>query len=102
MGYNLAVFDFDGTLANTLPWFASVLNEVADRYGFRHIDPSEYDTFREMNAIEIMKYLDISPLKVPAMATYVRKRMAHEVEEIELVPGMADVLRALAAAGVAL
>ncbi|MCU0522986.1 MAG: HAD hydrolase-like protein [Anaerolineae bacterium] len=102
MAYKLAVFDFDGTLANTLPWFISVANEVSDRYGIRHVDESEYDALREMNPIEIMKYLNINPLRVPAMATYVRKRMAHEIEEIALVPGMADALRTLFAAGVEL
>ena len=102
MRYRLAVFDFDGTIADTMPWFASVANEVSDRYGIRRVDERELDMFREMNPIEIMKYLNVNPLRVPAMATYVRKRMAHEIDEITLVPGMADVLRALAAAGVGL
>ena len=35
--YALAVFDFDGTLADSFPWFAGVLNGVADRYGFRRV-----------------------------------------------------------------
>jgi phosphoglycolate phosphatase len=100
--YDLAIFDFDGTLADSLPWFARVTNEVADRYGIRHIDEGEHDLFREMNPVQIMKYLNVSPLKLPAMANYVRKRMAHEIDEIELVPGMAEVLRTLSAAGVEL
>ena len=29
--YRLAIFDFDGTLADSLPWFAGILNEVAVR-----------------------------------------------------------------------
>lgn len=102
MTFRLAVFDFDGTLADTLPWFAGVLNEVADRYGFRHVAEAEYDVFREMNPVQIIKYLDIAPLKVPAMAAYVRKRMTQEIDEIALVPGMADVLRALDRAGMQL
>lgn len=102
MAYRVAIFDFDGTLADTMPWFASVLNEIADRYGIRHIDESEYEAFREMNPVQIMKYLNFPPLKLPAVATYVRKRMAHEIEEIQLVAGIPDVLRELAAAGVEL
>ena len=37
MRYNLVIFDFDGTLANSLPWFSRVLNEVADRYRFKRV-----------------------------------------------------------------
>ena len=31
----LAIFDFDGTLADTFPWFAGVLGEMAAKHGFR-------------------------------------------------------------------
>lgn len=29
MRYRLAIFDFDGTLADSFPWFATVVNDVA-------------------------------------------------------------------------
>lgn len=102
MAYRLAIFDFDGTLADTMPWFVGVLNEVSDRFGIRRIDQQEYDALREMSPVQIMKYLDVAPLRVPAMAAYVRKRMTHEIDEIALVQGMADVLRALDGAGMQL
>ena len=44
--YALAVFDFDGTLADSFPWFAGVLNGVADRYGFRCTRPGEAEGLR--------------------------------------------------------
>jgi len=43
MGYRLAIFDFDGTLANSFPWFCTVLNEVAAKHGFRRVNESEVD-----------------------------------------------------------
>ncbi len=39
--YRLVVFDFDGTLADSFPWFARVINDVADRYRFARIAPDE-------------------------------------------------------------
>ena len=38
MTYRLAIFDFDGTLADSFPFFLSVFNTIADRHGFRRID----------------------------------------------------------------
>ncbi len=102
MPYQLAAFDFDGTLADTLPWVASILNDVADRYGIRHIEESEYDLLRSYNVVQIAKYFSIPPLKIPAIAAYVQRRMAHEIDEIKLVPGIGRALHALNAAGVAL
>ena len=37
MTYRLAIFDFDGTLADSFPFFLSVFNTIADRHGFRRI-----------------------------------------------------------------
>jgi phosphoglycolate phosphatase len=34
MTYRLAIFDFDGTLADSFPFFLSVFNTIADRHGF--------------------------------------------------------------------
>jgi hypothetical protein len=33
--YKLAIFDFDGTLADSFPFFLSVFNTIADRHGFK-------------------------------------------------------------------
>jgi phosphoglycolate phosphatase len=38
MTYRLAIFDFDGTLADSFPFFLSVFNTIADLHGFRRID----------------------------------------------------------------
>jgi phosphoglycolate phosphatase len=35
--YKLVVFDFDGTLADSGPWFMRVLNQVAERHRFRKV-----------------------------------------------------------------
>ena len=41
MSWRLAIFDFDGTLADSFPWFAGVLDRMADRHGFRRVDAAE-------------------------------------------------------------
>ena len=37
MAYDLAIFDFDGTLADSAEWMAGVFNDVAERYGYRRV-----------------------------------------------------------------
>jgi phosphoglycolate phosphatase len=48
--YRLAIFDLDGTLADSFPWFSRVLNDVADRYRFKRVAPQEIDALRTMDA----------------------------------------------------
>ena len=46
MKYRLAIFDLDGTLVDSFPWFMSVVNSVADRHGFRRLEPVQADAVR--------------------------------------------------------
>ena len=35
MAYKLIIFDLDGTLSDSFPWFLSVVSAVADKHGFK-------------------------------------------------------------------
>ena len=47
--YRLAIFDSDGTLADTLPWMRSVFNDLAEEHGFRRVEPHDYERFRDLH-----------------------------------------------------
>lgn len=100
--YDIAAFDFDGTLADTMPWFNSILNTVADKYGFRKIDLSERENLRHREASEILKYLGIPLWKLPAIMSHVRTLMQDIDPSVHLFDGIADVLARLKAAGLRL
>jgi phosphoglycolate phosphatase len=68
----LAIFDFDGTLADSFPWFSGVLNEVARRHGFREIDGAEAEALRSLGTREILKALQVPLWKVPAIGRDMR------------------------------
>ena len=48
--YSLAIFDFDGTLADSFPWFISSLDQTADHFGLKRVDPNEIESLREMSS----------------------------------------------------
>lgn len=100
MGYRLIIFDFDGTLADSAAWFAGTLNSVARRYGFREIDPNEMARLRGRPNREIMQTLKVSPWKLPFIAAHVRRLAAEAAPSISLFPGVAEMIRRLAARGV--
>jgi len=97
--YNLVIFDFDGTLADSFPWAASVVNQYAERYRFKRIDPADHAELRNYDARRLMRHLGVRMWRVPGMARDVRKRMAQEIDKIPLFPGTTPMLRVLAEAG---
>lgn len=102
MPYKLAIFDFDGTLADSFPWFASVLNDTADKFRFRRVAAHEVDGLRGKSSREMMQLLGVSAWKLPFIARYIRKRKARELHGIPLFADTHAALRRLSEAGVTL
>lgn len=99
MRYDLAAFDFDGTLADTLPWFESILDDVADKYGFRKANAAERAELRYRNAHDILKILGVPLWKLPAIMAHVRQMMREVAPTVRLFDGIADALTRLRASG---
>ena len=85
MKYRLAIFDFDGTLADSLPWFRSVFNSVATRYGFRALDDAEFEELRGMGNREIIRRVGVPLWKIPLIAAHMKRLMAEDIDGIALV-----------------
>jgi phosphoglycolate phosphatase len=102
MRYRLVIFDFDGTLADSFPWFCRILNDVADRFGFRRTEPHEIDALRTMGARDLMRHFGIPAWKMPFIAHHIRKRKSNELEQTRLFDGVDRMLRELSDAGIAL
>jgi phosphoglycolate phosphatase len=98
--YKLVIFDFDGTLADSFPWFARVLNSVADKYGFRRVEPDKIDSLRGLNARELIEHLGVPRWKVPLIARHMRKLKV--TAPIDLFDGVDRMLSGLAAGRVTL
>jgi phosphoglycolate phosphatase len=102
MRYRLALFDFDGTLADSYPWFLGQLSLLADQYRFRRVEEHEIETLRGKSARQVMEELGVPLWKLPQIARQVRREMAREIDAIGLFPGMDQVLCELARQGVEL
>lgn len=102
MRYRLALFDFDGTLADSFSFFLAVLNRMADELRFRRIEEHEVDALRGQPPRQIMAHLRMPAWKLPRVAREMRRHMAREIGEIRLFPGVDDLLRELSGRGIRL
>lgn len=100
--YKMAIFDFDGTLADSGDWFLSIADDLADRFRFRRVPPDEIEGLRGHTTREVIRYLGIPRWKLPIIARHLHKRLADETDKISLFDGVEPMLAALQAAGVRL
>ncbi|WP_198038311.1 HAD hydrolase-like protein [Skermanella stibiiresistens] len=102
LSYRLVIFDFDGTLADSLPWFRGVFNEVAIRHGFRTLQPAEFEALRGLPSREVMRRIGVPVWKLPIIANDMKSLMARDIASIKLFDGVPEMLRGLKSAGVRL
>jgi phosphoglycolate phosphatase len=100
--YDLAIFDFDGTLADSAAWFRSTINHVAQRYGFRQITDAELAQLRGQRTIDIIRYLGVPIWNIPFIARYMRQLVARDAHLIGLFQGVDALLSGLAECDVAI
>lgn len=102
MPYSLAIFDLDGTLVDSFPWFLRTINDVADRFGFRRVADGDVERLRHASTREILSRLEVPVWKLPAIARYARRLKGEAAAEISLFAGVEAMLQTLADNGVRL
>lgn len=102
MSTRLVLFDFDGTLADSFPWFLTVVHRLAADYSFRPLDDHEIETLRSHSARQLVEHFGIPLWKLPLIGRQMRKYMARDIEHISLFPGVDQVLQGLASRGIRL
>jgi phosphoglycolate phosphatase len=102
MPRRLVIFDFDGTLADSFPWFVDAFDKAAQRFRFDRPDRNRIRELRELDARQILARHRIAPWKIPFVAGYLRKLMANDINRISLFPGVEAALETLSARGLRL
>ena len=98
-GWRLAIFDFDGTLADSADWVFGIMNDVARRYGFREIDAAEREALRGRPNREVIRALGVPVWKLPLIAAHMRSLVREKADDILLFPWSHRILADLSAAG---
>jgi phosphoglycolate phosphatase len=88
----VVIFDFDGTLADSVGWFCDVVNELARRYEFKETTPEQRDELRLKSPMEILSALGIPKWKLPAIAKHTRALAAQNIHRIKLFSWVGDLL----------
>ncbi|XOF32855.1 MAG: HAD-IA family hydrolase [Candidatus Electrothrix sp. YB6] len=92
MQYQVIIFDFDGTIADSFNHFCIILNRLSEEFSFRTVLPHEVDAFRRKSSREVIRDLRIPLFRLPRILARARKDFNEVMPEIQVVPGMKEVL----------
>jgi len=98
----LVIFDFDGTLVDSLGVALTAYNSVAARFGVRVVSDAEMPELRALGAMAVIRRLGVPLWKVPRVVAAVRTEMKRGLDEAGPVPGIVAALNDLVATGCAL
>jgi len=97
MSTKVVVFDFDGTIADTLEAARKILNEMSVVYGFKSIAADEVEMMRHYTLKKLIKHLGISKLQVPKLLHQGLKELKSRIDTLKLIDGMQEAVEAIAA-----
>jgi phosphoglycolate phosphatase len=97
MGYELIIFDFDGTLADSFSFVAGLMEDISDRYHLPRVSEEQIRQYMRLDLKESIRAVQMPFWKIPLIAADVRKRMASEIDRICLFDGIEGVLHGLVA-----
>ena len=92
MNFRTLVFDFDGTIADTLGETRRIFNQIAPDYGIRQVEEHELETLRHLSLKELLDHLHIPKRRVPALISRGTGMMRGNITQLQLIEGMGDVL----------
>jgi phosphoglycolate phosphatase len=95
----IAIFDFDGTLADSLDLAITEYNRLAPRFRVRTLEMHALPRLRAMKPQAVMKEYGISFWKLPWLVRSMRSAMHARAEALRPFPEVIPMLRALAERG---
>lgn len=98
--YDLTIFDFDGTLADSWRMMARAISEAADVFGYRRLTADEAQELRGQDNRAVMAAMGVRMWQLPRIVMHMRQVALEQASEVRLFGGVDALLPALAARGV--
>ena len=100
MNNSILLFDFDGTIADTYLYMCEISNRICGEFGYSRIQPSDVAFLKAKTSKEVIRYLKVPMLKIPAIVARAKREYQKDVGSIKIVDGLKDSLKNLKSRGV--
>jgi phosphoglycolate phosphatase len=86
------IFDFDGTLADTIDILLSITNRLSAEFGFKSATKEELAQLSNLTSWQILQYSGISLFKFPLLIRKLKAELRSEIPKIKLFSQIKEVL----------
>ncbi|MCA9371727.1 HAD-IA family hydrolase [Candidatus Woesebacteria bacterium] len=93
--FSTYIFDFDGTIADTLFTVIRIINNNKEHYGIDGIDETEIPRFRNMSVRYLLKEFNIHLVQVPKFLRDIQKELGNHISEVKCFLDMDTVMQTL-------
>lgn len=89
------IFDFDGTLVDSLNILIQVYNQLAEKYKAKKLKQEDISYMKGLSTTERCKFLDFKLYKFPFIALDIYKLYKQSIDELRLFDGIKELLEEL-------
>lgn len=93
------VFDFDGTIADSLIVMLGIYNELAETRGLKKVTQKDWEQLRMGTIAQGIKWIGVKPFQIPGLLTQGLRMVEPRTADIKLFPDAIPVIKELAAQG---
>lgn len=93
------IFDFDGTIADTLEAIVHITNRIAPEYGYSPTTPEKLKYYQSLSTQEMLKQSEIPLFRLPFLLRRVRRELESELAHVAIARELVPALKELSAAG---
>ncbi len=92
----VAIFDFDGTIADSRDTVGRIINELAGEYGYEKLKEDQILKYTSKRAQDFIREdLKLSWLKIPLFANRLRSELNKRIMDLKPIEGMVDIVKEL-------
>ncbi|NMB56666.1 HAD-IA family hydrolase [Candidatus Beckwithbacteria bacterium] len=96
MKKKLIIFDFDGTIADTLTVVKDIILDLKTEYHLEKLTEKDIEQFRNQEIWQIAQKLNIPIIKVPFFIFKIQKLLSRKIDQIKPFPHIPHLLQDLA------
>ncbi|MEM7771950.1 MAG: HAD-IA family hydrolase [Cyanobacteria bacterium P01_A01_bin.37] len=89
------IFDFDGTLADTLEPLLAITNRLAVEFGYPQMDLEAVRKLQQLSSKDIIRQSRIPIFSIPFLLRRLKADLYKEIHQVDVFPGIAEVLKEL-------
>ena len=93
------IFDFDGTLADSMQILVEITNELAAEFGYRPITPQQINDWQKLSSRQVLKMSGIALWQVPFLMHRFRLAFSEKTDRVKLFPEIVPMLHSLKHSG---